>query len=311
VHQNIIIDQRSFSDEQDKVQMSALARRFPADNLHRIDLPYRLSSWAFDDPQNIRLWFDDHRQIIAWAALQTPFWTIDYVIHPDAEVKLHPQILAWADRRARTILETVFGHPAWFIMAFSEQIDRIRDLEQAGFKCQAEVGADSWSKVLMRHPAQTPVKLFKPPAGFIVRPLAGKREVKEYVDLHQSVFESKNMSMDWRLRTLRHSDYRPDLDIVVEAPDGRLAAFCVCWIDGDSLEGQVEPLGCHKDFRRYALGRVALSEGLYRLQYLGARQIFVETDSYRDTAFRLYESFDFHVIRNVLIFRKDFVDVHN
>jgi hypothetical protein len=59
-----------------------------------------------------------------------------------------------------------------------------------------------------------------------------------------------------------------------------------------------------KDFRQYALGRVALSEGLSRLKSLGARNIFVETDSYPNTAFRLYETFDFQVNQNVLIYRK-------
>jgi len=65
-------------------------------------------------------------------------------------------------------------------------------------------------------------------------------------------------------------------------------------------------LGCHRDFRRYALGRVALSEGLHRLQSLGAQRIFVETDSYRNTAFQLYEAFDFQVLKDVLVFRKDY-----
>jgi ribosomal protein S18 acetylase RimI-like enzyme len=68
-------------------------------------------------------------------------------------------------------------------------------------------------------------------------------------------------------------------------------------------------LGCHKDFRQYALGRVALAEGLRRLQALGARNIFVETDNYRNTAFRLYQSFGFEVLQDVLVYRKDYGDM--
>jgi ribosomal protein S18 acetylase RimI-like enzyme len=286
--------------------MSALARQCPEHNLHVIDLPYRLSSWAFDDPENIGLWFDQNQQLVAWAALQTPFWTIDYVCHPDVERNLHQEILAWADQRARVTLNTPNGRPAWFIMVFSGQVDRIQELENAGFTCQSNLGENSWSKVLMRRSSQTPVNVYKPPPGFIVRPLAGKAEAAQYVELHRSVFESKNMTVDWRTRTLNHPDYLPELDIVVESPDGRLVAFCICWFDKQAMTGQVEPLGCQKDFRQYALGRVALSEGLSRLQCLGTRNIFVETDSYRNTAFRLYESFDFQVDRNVLVYRKDY-----
>ena len=304
------LNHRSFSNEHDKYLMSALARQFAENNLHVIDLPYRLSSWAFDNPENIRLWLDENQQLVAWAILQTPFWTIDYVCHPGTELSLHQEILSWADQRAQATINTANGHPAWFITVFSGQVNRIHDLEKAGFKCQSELGDDSWSKVLMRRSSQTPVKVYEPrSAGFTVRSLAGEKEVKNYVELHQSVFESKNMTVDWRTRTLQHPDYRPDLDIVVESPDRRLVAFCICWFNENSLEGHVEPLGCHKDFRPYGLGRVVLSEGLRRLKSLGAQNIFVETDNYRNTAMRLYESFDFQVIQDVLVYRKDYVDM--
>ena len=301
------ISQRTYSTEQDKYLMSALARQCAENNLHVVDLPYRFSSWAFENPENINLWFDENQQLVAWAVLQSPFWTIDYVCHPEQESHLHPEILSWADQRAQATLNTPYARPAWFVMVFSGQDNRIRDLENAGFKCQSDVGEDSWSKVLMRRSAQTPVKEYKPrSAGFTVRSLAGEKEVQNYVELHQSVFESKNMTIEWRIRTLQHPDYMPELDIVVESFNGKLAAFCICWFDKKSMTGHVEPLGSHKDFRQYALGRVALSEGLRRLQSLGAQNIFVETDNYRNTAFRLYESFDFQVIQDVLVYRKDY-----
>jgi len=286
--------------------MSALARQCSENNLHVVDLPYRFSSWAFNNPENIGLWFDENQQIVAWAVLQTPFWTIDYVYHPEQEANLHQEILAWANQRAQAIHNTPYARPAWFVMAFSEQKNRIRDLENAGFKCQSDVGEDSWSKVLMRRSSQIPVKVFEPRSDFIVRSFAGETEVQKYVELHQSVFESKNMTVDWRTRTLRHPDYEPDLDIVVESPDKRLVSFCICWFDQNSMTGHIEPLGSHKDFRQYGLGRVALSEGLHRLQSRGAETIFVETDNYRNTAFRLYESFDFLKIKDVLVYRKDY-----
>lgn len=300
------ITQRVFSVEQDKYRMSALARRCSENNLHVVDLPYRFSSWAFDNPENTSLWFDENQRLVAWATLQTPFWTIDYVCHPEQESHLHREILFWADQRAQAVQKTPYQRPAWFVMVFSGQNNRIRDLENAGFRCQSEVGDDSWSKVLMRRLSQTPVKKYEPRSGFMVRSLAGESEVQKYVELHQSVFESKNMTVDWRTRTLQHPDYRPELDIVVEAPDKRLVAFCICWFDEKSMTGQVEPLGSHKDFRQSGLGRVALSEGLRRLQSLGAQTVFVETDNYRNSAFQLYESFDFQTIQDVHVYRKDY-----
>jgi ribosomal protein S18 acetylase RimI-like enzyme len=297
---------RPFVHQADKLQMAALARQFPASNLHITDLPYRFSSWAFDDSENIRLWFDENQQLLAWAVLQAPWWTIDYACHPIAEASLHPAILAWADQRAHLVANTPFERPSWFMVAFPGQTGRIHDLEAAGFKFRSDVGEDSWSKVLLRRSTHTLVKVYQPPAGFTVRPLAGESEVEAYVELHRSVFETKTMTAEWRARTLKHPAYRPDLDLVVEAPDGSLAAFCICWLDESAMEGQVEPLGCRKEFRRYALGRVALSHGLQRLQSLGVQSIVVETDCYRNTAYRLYEAFDFEVVQNVLIYGKDY-----
>jgi len=53
----MVITQRTFSAEQDKYLMSTLARQCSENNLHVVDLPYRFSSWTFDNPENIALWF--------------------------------------------------------------------------------------------------------------------------------------------------------------------------------------------------------------------------------------------------------------
>ena len=122
-------------------------------------------------------------------------------------------------------------------------------------------------------------------------PWPARNEVDAYVELHQAVFGSKNMTPAWRARTLARPEYRPDLDLVAVAPDGRLAAFCICWLNrgpGGEVSGQVEPLGVHADFRRQGLGRTILVEGLRRLQEHGAASVAVETDNYRDAAFALY-----------------------
>jgi hydroxypyruvate isomerase len=301
--------QRSYLGPTDQAAMFELAHAYPSSHLRVADLPYRLSSWALDDAENVGLWTDTQGHLSGWAVLQTPWWTIDFTCRPEDEAVLLPEMLAWADRRARAVLDSRFGCPTWFALAFSDQVEHIRFLEQAGFASQADVGENSWTKVLMRRPAELPVAQYRIPAGFSVRPLAGAGEVPAYVDLHQAVFESKNMTLEWRRRTLLQPDYQPDLDLVIEAPDGRLAAFCICWICKDTaghLVGQVEPLGCHSDFRRYALGRVALAEGLRRLQAQGVAYIQVETDNYRETAFRLYENVGFQVTRDVLVFRKDY-----
>lgn len=151
-----------------------------------------------------------------------------------------------------------------------------------------------------------PVKLSN---GFHLRPSNGTLEVDAYVALHRAVFESKNMTTEWRARTLQRPEYIPDLDLVCVAPNGQLAAFCICWLDksvNGNITGQIEPLGVHADFRKLGLGKAILAEGLKRLSEKGARNIYVQTDNYRNAAFKLYESAGFHVTQDILIHRKDY-----
>jgi ribosomal protein S18 acetylase RimI-like enzyme len=302
--------QITFQDETDKQRMSALVHQFPADNLHVADLPYRLSSWAFDDPDNVRLWFDDEEQLVGWAVLQTPFWTIDYAYNPNVEGRLHPEILAWADNRARQVVNTPSGRPIWFINVFSRQKERMADLEAVGFASQADVGENSWTKVLMARPADMPLPDISLPRDWEIRPLTGQAEVGAYVALHRAVFESNSMREEWRSRVLQQPDYLPQLDLVAATPAHELAAFCVCWFDQAGPEGcpcgQIEPLGVHAAYRGQGLGKALLAEGIRRLRELGAEQIFVETDNYRNAALALYESVGFHIEHEVLVYRKDY-----
>ena len=65
-------------------------------------------------------------------------------------------------------------------------------------------------------------------------------------------------------------------------------------------------MGVHSDFRQLGLGRAILSEAVRRLVNLGVAHIDVETDSYRNAAFELYEAVGFRVIQDVLVYRQDY-----
>jgi ribosomal protein S18 acetylase RimI-like enzyme len=309
-----LIIQRLFNRITDQADMIALAAKYPKVNFRLIDLPYRLSSWALDDPANVGVWENDQGNMVGWSVLQTPFWELDFSCGTEVEDILLPEILAWASKRAKEIVNTDYGHPLWFVNVFDDQIQRIRMLEEDGFASQADVGEDSLSKTFFLHDFKAPLKAYPAPKDFTVQTLSGQREVEAYVEMHREVFESKNMTSEWRSRTLRAPGYNSELDIVVEAPDGKLAAFCIGWqmknLDGIKV-GQIEPLGCRAAYRHLALGRVALAEVLHRMKSIGIQKVFVETDSYRNTAYRLYESMGFEKIRYVQVFRKDFTEKLN
>src|SRR5262249_9000849 len=161
-------------------------------------------------------------------------------------------ILTWASARAQAIRDTPGGHPAWFVTARPAQTDRIGDLERHGFACQSDMPENPWSQVYLVRASTVPVTDASLPSDYANRPQAGAGEVDAYTDLHRAAFGSLNMTTAWRARTLQAPEHMPDLDLVVTATDGRLAAFCVCWLDprgpGGRPTGQIEPMGVHPDF---------------------------------------------------------------
>jgi ribosomal protein S18 acetylase RimI-like enzyme len=300
--------QRSFRGDADWAAMAAVVEAQPADHLHLIDLPYRLCSWAFDDPANAALWEDPAGAVRAWAALQTPFWSIDYAIDPAAPAGILQALLAWAAQRARALLGTPFARPAWFVSSPTGHAHN-PELEAAGFRSQANVGPNSWSKLLFRRDALPAPARWALPEGFQIRPLGGRAEVEAYVSLHQAVFASANMTVAWRRRTLEHPAYRPELDLVLVDGEGQLAGFCVGWFSaqgpGRAPAGQIEPMGVRADLRGRGLGQALLSTCLGRLIEAGARSLLVETDNYRDAAFGLYRAAGFAIAREVVVYRRE------
>jgi ribosomal protein S18 acetylase RimI-like enzyme len=291
----------------DNARMLALARQYPEGNVHTVDLPYRLCSWALDNPDNAALWEDENGRLLAWAVLQTPFWKLDCALHPDAPAGAHRAILEWADRQAPRLLNTAYGRPAWFTPVRDQWTARRRELEAAGWQSQ-ESGEGAWSQVIFRLDADTAVPPCAPRPGFTVRPLRGAAEVPAYVALHRAVFQSANMTEPWRAATLRQPGYRPELDLVVEGPDGALVAFCILWhtATGGAAIGQIEPLGVSPDARRYGVAWAIISEGIGRLRALGVDTIEVQTDDYRDNAYAFYQAVGFRVAERLPIYRKDY-----
>jgi GNAT superfamily N-acetyltransferase len=82
--------------------------------------------------------------------------------------------------------------------------------------------------------------------------------------------------------------YRPDMDLVVEAPDGRIAAFCNFWFDPIARTVDIEPIGTDAAHRGRGLGKAILVAGLRRARDLGATHAYV--GSADEPAHRLYAS---------------------
>ena len=144
------------------------------------------------------------------------------------------------------------------------------------------------------------------PPGYRVRGLAGPQELDARVAVHRAAFDPSRLTTHTYRTVTAAWPYRPDLDRVVEAPDGSLAAFCLAWIDEANRVGELEPVGTHPDHRRLGLGRAVCLDACLRLREAGADLALVAARG--DDAYpiprRLYTAVGFReVARNVTYVR--------
>lgn len=70
-------------------------------------------------------------------------------------------------------------------------------------------------------------------------------------------------------------DYQKHHDIVVVAPDGEFASFCLIWIDLPNRLASLEPVGSQPKYRKMGLAREAIFEAMRRAAAQGVEQVIV------------------------------------
>ena len=119
------------------------------------------------------------------------------------------------------------------------------------------------------------------------------------MEIHWNAFPG---SIEYRTaenrRTLitKSPTYRPELDLVVVAPDGSFASFCIAWYDERNKLGVFEPVACHECHRRRGLTTALMTEALCRLKDLGATVAAVGAVGGNDVSNAFYESLGFHTV---------------
>ena len=144
-----------------------------------------------------------------------------------------------------------------------------------------------------------PIAPVAPADGYLIRPLGGNDEHSARCWVSFRAFHpndpEENFEDGWYHNVQKAPLYRRDLDLVAEAPNGEIAAFCTIWFDDCTETGLFEPVGTAPEYQRLRLGKAILTEGLIRLRNLGAALAYVQ--SYTESAHGLYESVGFRTYR--------------
>ncbi|HLN60304.1 MAG TPA: GNAT family N-acetyltransferase [Symbiobacteriaceae bacterium] len=238
---------------------------------------YALTHGIFDDSAagRIGIWEDDG-QIVGVVNYELRPSSANFQIHP-AYKHLYPEMLAHAEAHlCSTSPEGVRRVVAWIPEFETELEAAARD---HGFaKDPSTFDPMSAFIVPERFPA------ISVPEGYRVKSLADENDLYKVNRVmwrgfdHDGEPPTDDDMMDGRRRMQSGPNFRKDLTIVVEAPDGNYAAFAGLWYEPVNRIAYVEPVATDPDYRRMGLGKAAVLEGIRRCAAEGATVAYVGSD---------------------------------
>jgi ribosomal protein S18 acetylase RimI-like enzyme len=243
----------------------------------------------------VRLWERPDGRLAAWAWLFLP-GTVDVEIHPEHRGgPLHDEILDWLESEAET--EEVV------VSALDRDRATIETLCRRGY-VEAE---PEYPFVHLLRALEAPIPAPVVPDGYALRSVRGADDLERRVDVHRAAFHPSRVTVESYANTMRAWPYRPELDSVVEAPDGSFASYCLIWLDDRNGAGELEPVGTHPDHERLGLASAVCRFGLLRLRELGAGHavVYARVDAAHPGPKRLYESIGFRPLARLLEFRRE------
>ncbi len=131
------------------------------------------------------------------------------------------------------------------------------------------------------------------PDGFSIRSAKSPQDAEALAAVHNGAFGSGWTGEIYLEEVMLKPGYRPELERVVVAPDGRFAAFCVLWLDEMNKIGLFEPVGTHPDFQRRGLGRALMADSLHLLRHYGMQTAYVSNEMENEASTALYRAMGF------------------
>lgn len=240
--------------------------------------------------KNIFLW-EQGGQLLGWTLLSPDWRAFDVFVRPDLRGTAEAlEMYRWAQEKIASIVRTRGGKEINTMWVFESDAVLVSMLQELGFRS----GTNSMR--YLERSLEKPVSLPSLPSGFKLRSVVGEADAPARAAASHAAFESEwpmDRYVKRYIKFMRTPVYMPDLDVVVAAPGGSHAAFCISWPDPVNKTGLLEPVGAHPDYRHLGLGRVVVLESLRRLRTRGMNRAIVCAENFNTTALHLYESAGF------------------
>lgn len=225
-----------------------------------------------------RLWFSGD-DLVGWGWAQLPHQVkrsdgsvrdvtsayLAYQVHPD-HGELVDDVIDWYDDVATGIDRTVMPQAC---DEFALQRWAARGYERD----PASLGDTGWWTQLNQRDLEE-VEAPVLPDGFRFR-TADEAGPQAAVQAHVDAWAPSTYTADSYQGVRRTPPYRGDLHVLVEAPDGTMAASTIMWLDEVNRTAEFEPVGTHPQYRRLGLGRAMLLHGMHLAREAGAGHMTV------------------------------------
>lgn len=226
-----------------------------------------------------KIWNDGDRTV-AWSWLKSEKGWLEFDVRRDR----------------LDLLDEILDEPrARIAVAYEDDAETRAALEGRGFVLP-DWAIHLNARDLEELPAAAPL-----PEGFRCRTVEPD-DFSERVAIHREVWAPSRIT-DASFASVQASwPYRASLDCVVEAPDGRFAAYVLAWPDDENGVGLFEPVGTREEFRRRGLGAAVCTFALRRLYEEGLRQAVVGCAN--EAACSLYESVGFRRVGTLVFYSR-------
>lgn len=186
-------------------------------------------------------------------------------VHPDRS-SLITEILDWYDDMA--------GDVDRFLTVQSTDLQAQAIVAAHGYAFDAEAGGSdgAWMQFNVRELTGVPSPVLPKGFRFVA---ATDLSVKDAVQAHQNAWHPSSFTEAAFERVRRTWPYRPDMHLLVEAPDGTHAATAIIWLDEATRTAECEPVGTHLDFQRRGLGTALQLYSMHMARDAGANRMLV------------------------------------
>ena len=234
------------------------------------------------------LWEAD-RQIIAFLMPDGGLGEAHLCVHPDLRTReLEAEMIAVAEEHLAAVRPN--GSRKLTIWAPAQDLLRQEILSRRGYT------SDDDAEYQWRRWLDSPIPDVPLAPGYTIRSLGDGLELLErcyasglgFHDGDIQIAVNNRNDPSWYRNIQTAPLYRRDLDLVAIAPEGEIAAFCTIWFDDVTRSGYFEPVATVPAHQRRGLGKAVMTEGLRRLQGIGATTAFVS--GFSTAANALYRS---------------------